>query len=61
MSDNSEKTCVMCQKSDKQIPLLQMSYNSKAYYICPEHMPLLIHQPDKLVGIIPGAENMQAG
>jgi hypothetical protein len=51
----------MCQKSDKQIPLLQMSYNSQSYWICPEHMPLLIHQPDKLVGIIPGAENMQAG
>ncbi len=61
MSDSMERSCVMCQKSDKQIPLLQMSYNSQSYWICPEHMPLLIHQPDKLVGIIPEAENMQAG
>ena len=61
MENENQRTCIICKKADTAIPLLQLSYNGKPYWTCPEHMPLFIHQPDKLVGIIPGAENMQAG
>ena len=61
MSENQKKSCVLCQKLDTELPLIVLSYNDTAYYICPEHMPMLIHQPDALVGKMPGAENMNAG
>jgi hypothetical protein len=57
----SNKTCVLCQKTDAETPLLQLSYNSITYWVCPSHMPLLIHKPDQLIGMLPGAENMEAG
>ncbi len=59
--ENQKKSCILCQKPDSELPLIQLSYNGSAYYICPEHMPMLIHQPDALVGKMPGAENMNAG
>lgn len=61
MQENHKNTCVLCQKADSELPLIQLSYNGKAYYVCPEHMPTLIHQPDALIGKMPGAENMNAG
>jgi len=27
--------------------------------ICPQHLPVLIHDPARLVGILPGAEELQ--
>ncbi len=33
----------------------------KNYWICPQHIPILIHDPSKLAGKLPGAEDMQAG
>jgi hypothetical protein len=28
-------------------------------WICPQHMPILIHDPAQLVGKMPGAENLK--
>jgi hypothetical protein len=61
MEHNKEKNCLVCQNDENQIPLLEISYQGKKYYICPQHMPILIHNPDKLAGMLPGAENMEAG
>ena len=58
---DSNKICVLCQKTDAETPLLQLSYAAKTYWVCPSHMPVLIHQPDQLIGMLPGAENMLAG
>ena len=55
------KICVLCRKTENETPLLQLAYNGNAYWVCPSHMPVLIHQPDQLIGQLPGAENMQAG
>jgi hypothetical protein len=61
MENNSEKECIFCKRDDHQVPLVQLSYLSKSYWICPQHIPILIHEPNKLQGMLPGAENMQAG
>lgn len=58
---NKKPVCVLCGKADTELPLIRLSYNSVEYFLCPEHMPMLIHHPDTLVGKIPGAENMNAG
>jgi len=58
---NQKNECVLCGKLDSVIPLIKLSYNNLDYHICPEHMPMLIHEPTALVGKLPGAENMNAG
>ena len=61
MNDEKNRHCVLCSKPDTELPLIKLSYKSGDYYICPEHMPMLIHKPESLVGKMPGAENMTAG
>ena len=51
--------CMVCHKTSEAIPLLALEYRQERYYICPEHFPILIHQPGRLVGVLPGAENLQ--
>ncbi len=57
MSDN-EHRCLVCQESSQELPLLKLEYREREYYICPQHFPILIHQPEKLVGLLPGAEKL---
>ncbi len=52
----NEVKCLVCSKSNIEIPLLAVSYQDKTYWICPQHLPLLIHKPEQLVGLLPGAE-----
>jgi len=40
-------------------PLLVLEYRSSVVRICPQHMPVLIHEPQQLVGLLPGAENLK--
>jgi len=59
--EKNKKKCIFCQKTDQEVPLIAMSYREKQLYICPQHIPILIHEPQKLVGLIEDAENFQAG
>jgi hypothetical protein len=34
-------------------------YWGAAHWICPQHLPLLIHDPARLAGKIEGAERME--
>ncbi len=61
MENQHNKECVFCKRDDQQVPLVQLSYQSSSYWICPQHIPILIHEPSKLQGMLPGAEKMQAG
>jgi len=61
MEENKEKGCVFCQRGDNEVPLVELSFQKQQYWICPQHIPILIHEPTKLAGMLPGAENMQAG
>lgn len=55
------KTCFVCNKTEDEIPLVQMTYKGKEVRICPQHLPLLIHEPQKLAGMIENVENFPAG
>ena len=61
MDNHNEKECIFCKRGDSEVPLVQLSFQEKDYWICPQHIPILIHEPTKLAGMLPGAENMQAG
>jgi len=58
MTDNQPR-CLVCGQTNQEIPLLKLDYQSHDYWICPQHFPILIHQPEKLVGLLPGAEKLQ--
>jgi len=55
------KTCIVCKKTEDEIPLIIMTYKGKELRICPQHVPVLIHNPHELVGKLDGAEHFEAG
>lgn len=60
MSDQTEKkVCLACDRGSDEIPLICLEYRGDRLWICPQHMPLLIHQPERLVGRLPGAESLK--
>ncbi len=50
----SEPTCLNCGTSEQDRPLLTITFQGKEFYICPQCLPILIHEPGKLVDKIPG-------
>ena len=51
--------CLVCNRGDDATPLLALTFRGAALSICPEHLPILIHDPGRLVGLLPGAENLR--
>lgn len=52
----SEKKCIVCKKTHNEIPLTSFDYKEMQFWICPQHLPILIHSPQKLADFLPGAE-----
>ncbi len=55
---NSKPACVYCQRTSDEIPLVVLEYQGETWWICPQHFPILIHQPAKLAGKLPGVERL---
>ncbi|MCU0411569.1 MAG: hypothetical protein MUE68_05145 [Bacteroidetes bacterium] len=53
-------TCLACGRTQSEVPLITLSYQDRSFLICPQHLPVLIHNPQALVGKLPGAEGMAA-
>lgn len=58
MTDQTPR-CLYCRAEESAAPLIAVRYRQSEYWICPQHLPLLIHQPAKLAGILPGIEQIQ--
>lgn len=56
---SDQPICIVCEKSSQEIPLIVIEYQGKQYWICPQHLPILIHEPGQLIGRLPGAENLE--
>ncbi|MEK6650651.1 MAG: hypothetical protein AABY75_06725 [Bacteroidota bacterium] len=56
----TDARCLACGRTQAEIPLITLSYQDKTFQICPQHLPVLIHNPQTLVGKLPGAEGMAA-
>jgi hypothetical protein len=50
--------CLVCERTEQQVPLIKLQYQSNAYWICPQDFPILIHKPETLIGKLPGAEHL---
>jgi hypothetical protein len=37
-----------------------LEFKGAQFWICPQHLPMLIHDPKTLTGKLPGAEGMEA-
>ncbi len=59
--ENNTKVCLFCKRDEQEVPLLSVDFKNKNYWICPQHMPTLIHNPSQLEGMLPGAEDLTAG
>ena len=57
-SETKERQCLACQRGADEIPLISLEYRDSHFWICPQHLPVLIHDPTQLVGMLPGAETM---
>lgn len=52
--------CISCERTQEEVPLLSLHFHNTIYYVCPQHLPVLIHHPQMLAGKLPGAEGMTA-
>ena len=52
--------CIVCEQDSQQVPLLPFEYQGKTHYICPQHLPILIHKPASLADKLPGLEAISA-
>jgi len=59
MMSASQPECVYCARSEQEVPLLSLRFQETQFWICPQHLPVLIHQPQRLSGKLPGVENLE--
>lgn len=55
----NDAVCVACKRDSEQVPLISFQYKGADLSICPEHLPVLIHDPTKLAEVLPGADGLQ--
>ncbi len=52
----TQPVCLYCGVSSTKIPLISLVFQNRPFWICPQHLPILIHQPQKLSDQLPGME-----
>ena len=50
----SNSVCLNCGTSEMDRPLVTLKFQGENVFICPECLPILIHNPRKLVEKLPG-------
>jgi len=58
---STTRECLVCKKSSAETPVTKFYYQESEFYICPQHIPVLIHKPQELVGLLDGADKLQGG
>lgn len=49
-------TCINCNRTDQQVPLVNLTFNGEARQICAQCFPILIHKIHLLADKLPGVE-----
>ncbi len=57
-SPTSAPVCLACGQDSHVTPLIALEFQGQTFWICPQHLPVLIHDPVRLVGKLPGAERL---
>jgi len=55
-----KKECIICKKGEQEIPVTRFEYKGQEFWICPQHIPVLIHDPHKMADLLPGASEFEA-
>jgi hypothetical protein len=58
MAEQSDARCIHCDRSSHEVPLVELRVGDEQRWICPQHLPILIHRPHELVGKLAGVENL---
>lgn len=58
MTGSANEKCLYCERSADEVPLLVMWHKGQNFWICPEHLPILIHKPGMIADRLPGAANL---
>lgn len=48
------KTCLNCNRSEMDVPLIPLTFQQKEMHICPQCLPALIHKPQSIAAKLPG-------
>ena len=56
--EHNRPTCLACNRDSDATPLLPVEYRGARLWICPQHLPILIHDPTQLADRLPGAESL---
>ena len=59
MRDDTNQQCLACERGSDVTPLIPLEYRGERLWICPQHLPVLIHDPTRLAGKLAGAERMR--
>lgn len=51
--------CLYCDRSSNEVPLISVEFQGHDLKICPQHLPILIHDPAQLIGKLPGADTLR--
>jgi hypothetical protein len=57
MTDNGAR-CLYCERGSDSVPLVVLEFRGADLRICPQHLPILIHDPAQLIGRLEGAESL---
>ena len=58
-AESTTAQCVSCERKVEQVPLLTLNHRQGTAYICPQCLPILIHNPQQLLSKLPGAEALE--
>ena len=53
------KVCLACGRGSDEAPLLALEFRGATRWICPQHLPMLIHDPAQLADRLPGADRLR--
>lgn len=51
--------CLNCNRSEADVPLVSLRHAGQQAWICSQCLPVLIHQPQQLVGKLAGADKIE--
>jgi len=56
--DATISQCLVCEQTSDSVPLVQFEFKGTAYWVCSQHLPILIHKPNQLADKLPGAQHL---
>ena len=54
-------SCLYCERDSSQVPLMPVVFKGQDLWICPQHLPILIHKPAQLADKLPGLSQLSPG